>query len=295
MGERPNSIAVGNGTVFATNYRRHARHAARRADREAPREAPDGRRRRPRQRPGSRRPSGSPSAARPRCQARPRHGHASSHASRLPHRPQAVAVGHGAVWVGMSTLDGSSTSRRAHRTASRGSTPARTRSRARYPMTAGHPLAGGHAARDLDRQSGLLHRLALRSRHGRAQQARERSGERARRCHLRRRRRLGGPVPEEDTVVRIDDRTGRKVSIGVGRHPTGIAARGKQIWVTSFIDHTLTRIDPKTNRTVGKPVAGAAQPLRARGHRRQRLAHRGRARRDRARSATAPRARGRAG
>ena len=72
-------------------------------------------------------------------------------------------------------------------------------------------------------------------------------------------------LPDEDTVVRVDDKTGRKVSIGVGRHPTGIAARGKQIWVANIIDNTLTRIDPRTGRTVGKPVAGArSTPTRSR-------------------------------
>ena len=104
-------------------------------------------------------------------------------------------------------------------------------------------------------------------------------------------------VPAQDTVVRIDDKTGKQVSIGVGRRPTGIAARGEaMIWVTSFIDHTLpARIDPKTNRTVGKPVPVPLNPyalavtadsvwLTAVG--------RGR---DRAGPRTAPRARDRAG
>ena len=63
-------------------------------------------------------------------------------------------------------------------------------------------------------------------------------------------------------MVRIDDRSGKKVSVGVGRHPTGIAARGRQIWVTSFIDHALTRIDPRTSRPAGKPVAVRLNPYK---------------------------------
>jgi serine/threonine protein kinase len=66
--------------------------------------------------------------------------------------------------------------------------------------------------------------------------------------------------PLEDTVSRIDDKTGTKVSSGVGRRPTGIAARGAEIWVTSFIDHTITRIDPKTSRPVGRPVEAPLNP-----------------------------------
>ena len=66
--------------------------------------------------------------------------------------------------------------------------------------------------------------------------------------------------PLEDTVARIDDRTGAKVSSGVGRRPTGIAARGSSIWVTSYIDHTITRLDPKSGRPVGRAVEVPLNP-----------------------------------
>jgi DNA-binding beta-propeller fold protein YncE len=66
--------------------------------------------------------------------------------------------------------------------------------------------------------------------------------------------------PQEDTVTRIDDRTGKKVASGVGRRPTGIAAHGSQIWVTSFIDHTITRIDPRTSRPIGHAVPVPLNP-----------------------------------
>jgi streptogramin lyase len=66
--------------------------------------------------------------------------------------------------------------------------------------------------------------------------------------------------PLEDTVVRIDAKTGAKVSSGVGRRPTGIVAQGHAVWVTSYIDHTLTRIDARTSRPAGKPVPAPLNP-----------------------------------
>ena len=69
VGRRPNSIALGRGTVFATQLLRPTRHDARRADGETSGEAPGGGCRRPRQRPGFRGPLG-------RCQSRGRGGEA---------------------------------------------------------------------------------------------------------------------------------------------------------------------------------------------------------------------------
>ena len=66
--------------------------------------------------------------------------------------------------------------------------------------------------------------------------------------------------PQEDTVSRIDDRTGRKVSSLVGSRPNGIAARASQVWVSSFIEHTITRIDPRTARPAGRPVEVPLNP-----------------------------------
>jgi streptogramin lyase len=66
--------------------------------------------------------------------------------------------------------------------------------------------------------------------------------------------------PLEDTVVRIDAKTGAKVSSGVGRRPTGIVAHGDDVWVTSYIDHTVRRIDARTSRPTGKPVPVPLNP-----------------------------------
>jgi streptogramin lyase len=66
--------------------------------------------------------------------------------------------------------------------------------------------------------------------------------------------------PLEDTVVRITDKNGKRVSSGVGRRPNGIAASGKEVWVTSYIDHTIRRLDPKTGRRRGRDIAVPLNP-----------------------------------
>ena len=60
--------------------------------------------------------------------------------------------------------------------------------------------------------------------------------------------------PETNTVARIDARTGRVIEIGVQGRPQAIAADGDQVWVASFSDHTVTRIDQQKSRTEGDPV-----------------------------------------
>ena len=57
----------------------------------------------------------------------------------------------------------------------------------------------------------------------------------------------------DDTVSRIDPRTNRIVAtIPVGRGPNSIAAGNDAVWVTSAIDDALWRIDPRTNRVVAR-------------------------------------------
>jgi streptogramin lyase len=68
--------------------------------------------------------------------------------------------------------------------------------------------------------------------------------------------------PQEDTVARIDDRTGQKLSSGVGRRPEGIGARGRHVWVTSYIDHTIWRVDAATSLPTGQPVPVPLNPYR---------------------------------
>ena len=171
---------------------------------------------------------------------------------RLASSPQSVAVGHGAVWVGLSTLEPEVADTLVR-------IDARTlRVTREYPVAEGIRtlVAAPSGIWVVHRHNPAVSRFDL------AQQ------------RLTRRVAVGqaalgaaaygaGAVwvtsPEDDAVTRIDDRTGGKVSSRVGR-PTGIAARGRQIWVTSFTDHTITRIDPKTSRPAGRPVDAPLNP-----------------------------------
>ena len=258
VGRRPNSIALGRGTVFATNF--YDRHVTMLDERTGKRRG-----KRPEVGVGARDSAlgfGALWVAVSRGAAVAKLDPATGkQLARIatPHRPQALAIGRDAVWVGMSALDGSSKL-----------TPGTPDSLARIDpktnmVTRTYPMKAGVRSLVATRRGiWIVNRgYATVSRFDPA------AGKLDKRVDLIASA-LGGAtyaagdvwvvLPDEDTVVRVDDKTGRKVSIGVGRHPTGIAARGKQIWVTSFIDHTLTRIDPKTNRTVGKPVQVPVNP-----------------------------------
>ena len=275
VGRRPNSLAVGDGSVFVTNYRNRRITLLDERTGEA------------------------------------RQGSAIGVGGRD------VATGLGAAWVAVSRRrrrSSSSTRRRASgshgsrcRAARRASRSARTRSgsgSARWsedvpdtlvridprtrkiawhlPDGRGRPLARRHAQRRLGGAPAQPRGLALRSRLPQLTR-RVAVGETPLGAAAYGAGAIWVTSPQEDTVARIDDRTGAKVSSGVGRRPTGIAARGDQIWVTSYIDHTIRRIDPETSRPAGSAVAVAAEPLRARAHRRRDLGHRGRRGRDRPR------------
>ena len=179
----------------------------------------------------------------------------------LVHRPQSVSVGHGAVWVGMSSYDPSSTFKPSVPDTLAKIDPDTNSVTKVYPMAAGirsvlsTPAGIWMVNRDLptvsrfDPDSETLTKrvtLAADAPGGAAYGAGS----------------VWVVLSGEDAVVRINDPDGKKVSVGVGRHPTGIAARGRQIRVTSFIDHALTRIDPRTSRPAGKPVAVRLNPYK---------------------------------
>jgi DNA-binding beta-propeller fold protein YncE len=65
---------------------------------------------------------------------------------------------------------------------------------------------------------------------------------------------------DDDTVTRMDAATGRSVTLAVPREPARIAARGNDVWVTSYLEGTLTRIDARRDRIIGTPVAVGVQP-----------------------------------
>jgi ABC-type branched-subunit amino acid transport system substrate-binding protein/DNA-binding beta-propeller fold protein YncE len=64
--------------------------------------------------------------------------------------------------------------------------------------------------------------------------------------------------PGADSLVRIDPETNEVVSTTpVGRRATGVAAAGRYVWVTSFADGTVWRIDPKIDAVRRLPVGGS--------------------------------------
>ena len=252
VGGRPNSIVVGKGRVFVTTF--YDEHVTMLDERTGKRRA-----RRPVVGVGGRDTAlgfGALWVATSRGTAIAKFDPATGkQLARIPmaDRPQTLAIGRAAVWVGMSALDGSSTLTPGTPDSLAAIDPKTNEVTHTYPMPGGvrslvaTPRAlwivnrGYPTVSRFDPASGkLTKRVALSA------------------------NALGGAtyadgdvwvvLPLEDTVVRIDDKTGKKVSIGVGRHPTGIAAHGKQVWVTSFIDHTLWRIDPRKSRPVGKPI-----------------------------------------
>jgi YVTN family beta-propeller protein len=70
-------------------------------------------------------------------------------------------------------------------------------------------------------------------------------------------------TPGKDQVTRIDLATGRRVAaITVGRAPLDLAATPGAVWVPNAGGggDSVTRIDPQTNRLVGRPVRTGASP-----------------------------------
>ena len=57
------------------------------------------------------------------------------------------------------------------------------------------------------------------------------------------------------TVVRIDRASGDETArVPVGAGASGVALGGGSVWVSSFLDRSVSRIDPRTN-TVGTTIA----------------------------------------
>ena len=80
----------------------------------------------------------------------------------------------------------------------------------------------------------------------------------------------GAPQPRRDTLVRIDPATNEVVeSIPVGPEASSVTVGDGYLWVTSYEDRTLWRIDPETGATRVTPgqrgnTAGRRRPRRAR-------------------------------
>jgi YVTN family beta-propeller protein len=70
-------------------------------------------------------------------------------------------------------------------------------------------------------------------------------------------------APGKDAVTRVDLATGRMVAtVTVGRAPLDLAATPGAVWVTNSGGggDRVARIDPQTNRLVGRPVRTGASP-----------------------------------
>jgi DNA-binding beta-propeller fold protein YncE len=67
--------------------------------------------------------------------------------------------------------------------------------------------------------------------------------------------------PRQDTMTHIDPMSGRTVAtIRVGRAPLDVAVTQGAVWVTNSGGDSVTRIDPQTNRLVGRPIRTGASP-----------------------------------
>jgi YVTN family beta-propeller protein len=70
----------------------------------------------------------------------------------------------------------------------------------------------------------------------------------------------GGPaaLPGADSLVRIDAATNAVTdSMAVGRKASGVATSGRYVWVTSFADGNVWRIDARSHDAVQIPVRGS--------------------------------------
>jgi hypothetical protein len=65
----------------------------------------------------------------------------------------------------------------------------------------------------------------------------------------------------DDTLARIDSRTGAVVSIAAPRRPMQLAVAGGRVFVAGFVDHAVGIIDPRAARQVGRPVAAGLNPF----------------------------------
>ena len=73
--------------------------------------------------------------------------------------------------------------------------------------------------------------------------------------------------PGADSLVRIDPQTNKVgASIPVGREASGVAASGRFVWVTSYADGNVSRVDSKTRALLRIPVGGSPTGVAAGGN-----------------------------
>jgi DNA-binding beta-propeller fold protein YncE len=59
---------------------------------------------------------------------------------------------------------------------------------------------------------------------------------------------------ESDTLLTYSDRGVRTGSIKTGRGPVGLASDGRVVWIANSDDGTVTRVDARKGRVIGKPI-----------------------------------------
>ena len=62
------------------------------------------------------------------------------------------------------------------------------------------------------------------------------------------------------TVTRFDDAHSTLTSIAVPGGPRGLTIHGDDVWIAGFGDHTLTRVNARSARVVGKPLTVGLNP-----------------------------------
>jgi DNA-binding beta-propeller fold protein YncE len=65
----------------------------------------------------------------------------------------------------------------------------------------------------------------------------------------------------DNTVARVNPRTGEVVTIGVPSKPYGLSVRPDGVWVACYGDQSVVRIDPATRRVAGAPVFVGINPI----------------------------------
>ena len=94
------------------------------------------------------------------------------------------------------------------------------------------------------------------------------SGRRLRARHRRRRRSGVGCKSTSDTISRIDPATNPSSSGSVGDDPVAVAVGDGSVWVTNYVDGTVSRVDPQRTRSPRRSTSAASRPrCRRRGRR----------------------------
>jgi hypothetical protein len=74
--------------------------------------------------------------------------------------------------------------------------------------------------------------------------------------------RLWATVSDPGWLMRVDARSGSKAGTPLGRHPAGVAVRGRSVWVAQYGSSTVTLLDSRTLRRRGPDTRVRLNPYR---------------------------------